>query len=110
VTAPAPEPKPGPMPEPAARTREVDPAVAKYETLKRRIHTQLVERLDMNRVNEMAPANLRNEIRGTVEHLCDTEDPLLNRSERSRLVEEILDETFGGRWSCCSRTRRSATS
>jgi pilus assembly protein CpaF len=30
-----------------------------------------------------------------VEHLCDTENPLLNRAERQRLVEEILDETFG---------------
>ncbi len=30
-----------------------------------------------------------------VEHLCDTENPLLNRSERERLIEEVLDETFG---------------
>ncbi len=49
----------------------------------------------MNRVGEMDPANLRAEIRGVVEHLCDTEDPLLNRAERQKLVEEILDETFG---------------
>jgi pilus assembly protein CpaF len=30
-----------------------------------------------------------------VEHLCDTEDTLLNRNERERLVTEVLDETFG---------------
>ncbi len=30
-----------------------------------------------------------------VEHLCDSENPLLNRNERQRLVNEILDETFG---------------
>ena len=29
-----------------------------------------------------------------VEHLCDTENPLLNRSERERLIEEVLDETL----------------
>jgi len=56
---------------------------------------QLVDRLDMNRVSEMDPKTLRNEIRGIVEHLCDTENPLLNRNERQRLVNEILDETFG---------------
>ena len=38
---------------------------------------------------------LRREIRLVVEHLCDTEDTLLNRNERERLVDEVLDETFG---------------
>jgi pilus assembly protein CpaF len=74
---------------------ENDPVVEQYETLKRHIHIQLVDRLDMNRVSEMDPKTLRNEIRSIVEHLCDTENPLLNRNERQRLVNEILDETFG---------------
>lgn len=99
VSAPvaeAPVPTPAPVvPKPKEAPREVDPAVAKYEALKRRIHTRLVDRLDMNRVNEMDPVTLRSEIRGVVEHLCDTEEPLLNRAERQKLVEEILDETFG---------------
>ena len=63
--------------------------------LKRHIHTRLVDRLDMNRIGEIDPKMLRNEIRGVVEQLCDTENPLLNRNERQRLVNEILDETFG---------------
>src|SRR5262249_45399197 len=29
------------------------------------------------------------------EHLCDTENPLLNRMERERLIDEVLDETLG---------------
>ncbi len=92
---PAPPPPP---PQPARRSdpvKENDPAVEAYETLKRHIHIQLVDRLDMNRVAEMDPKTLRNEIRTIVEHLCDTENPLLNRNERQRLVNEILDETFG---------------
>ena len=56
---------------------------------------RLVDRLDMNRIAEIDPKELRNEIRGVVELLCDTENPLLNRNERQRLVNEILDETFG---------------
>ena len=89
---------PSPPPQPARRSepvKENDPAVEQYETLKRHIHIQLVDRLDMNRVSEMDPKTLRNEIRTIVEHLCDTENPLLNRNERQRLVNEILDETFG---------------
>ena len=89
---------PSPPPQPARRSepvKETDQAVEQYETLKRHIHIQLVDRLDMNRVAEMDPKTLRNEIRSIVEQLCDTENPLLNRNERQRLVNEILDETFG---------------
>src|SRR5690349_7264572 len=92
--APAPPPPPAP-PRGREIVKEADPAVEKYETLKRHIHMRLVDRLDLNRVNEIDPATLRAEIRGVVEHLCDTEDPLLNRTERQRLVDEILDETSG---------------
>ncbi len=66
-----------------------------FEQLKQHIHARLVDRLDMNRVGEMDPKTLRHEIRGVVELLCDTENPLLNRNERQRLVNEVLDETFG---------------
>jgi len=75
--------------------KEVDPAQEKYEVLKRQIHMRLVDRLDVQRIGEIDPKTLRNEIRGLVEQLCDTENPLLNRNERQRLVNEVLDETFG---------------
>ena len=90
-------PAPPPPPPPPARkeAKEADPAQVQYEALKRHIHMRLVDRLDMNRIAEIDPKTLRNEIRGVVELLCDTENPLLNRNERQRLVNEILDETFG---------------
>src|SRR5262245_32474855 len=61
-TAPAPAP---PTPTRAREApREADPAQQKYEQLKKNIHMRLVDRLDLNRVNEMDPALLRQEIRG----------------------------------------------
>ena len=66
-----------------------------FEDLKRRIHSKLVDKLDLTRVGELEGEVLRREIRLVVEHLCDTEDTLLNRTERERLVDEVLDETFG---------------
>ncbi len=66
-----------------------------YEKLKQRIHNKLVDKLDLSRVGELEGDTLRREIRLVVEHLCDTEDTLLNRNERERLIEEVLDETFG---------------
>ena len=66
-----------------------------FDDLKRLIHGKLVEKLDLSRLGELEGDSLRREIRLVVEHLCDTENPLLNRSERERLIEEVLDETFG---------------
>ena len=66
-----------------------------FETMKRRIHTKLVDKLDLSRVGDLEGDTLRREIRLVVEHLCDSEDALLNRNERERLIDEVLDETFG---------------
>jgi pilus assembly protein CpaF len=68
---------------------------ASFEELKQRIHSRLVDKLDLTRVGELEGETLRREIRLVVEHLCDGEDSLLNRNERERLIEEVLDETFG---------------
>jgi pilus assembly protein CpaF len=76
------------------RTAE-DAKAVEFENLKRRIHGKLVEKLDLTKVGDLAGDVLRREIRLVVEHLCDTEGTLLNRNERDRLVEEVLDETFG---------------
>lgn len=77
-----------------ARTPEAAKA-EEFDLLKRRIHTKLVDKLDLNRVGELQGDILRREIRLVVEHLCDTEETFLNRNERERLIEEVLDETFG---------------
>src|SRR3982074_343674 len=65
------------------------------DELKRIIHSKLVEKLDLSRVSDLAGDTLRREIPRVVERLCDTENPLLNRMERERLIDEVLDETFG---------------
>ena len=65
------------------------------ENLKRDIHNKLVDKLDLTKVGELQGEVLRREIRLVVEHLCDSEETLLNRAEREQLIEEVLDETFG---------------
>jgi len=77
---------------PASTAEDADDS---FEQLKRRIHSKLVDKLDRSRVGDLQGDVLRREIRVVVEHLCDTEETLLNHSERERLIEEVLDETFG---------------
>jgi pilus assembly protein CpaF len=78
-----------------AAPRPTDSKENSFEELKQRIHNKLVDKLDLSRVSEMEGETFRREIRLVVEHLCDTEDTLLNRNERERLVNEVLDETLG---------------
>jgi pilus assembly protein CpaF len=79
-----------PGPNVANRDRELE-----FEKLKQRIHSKLVDKLDLSHVGDLEGEVLRREIRLVVEHLCDTEDTFLNRNERDRLIDEVLDETFG---------------
>jgi pilus assembly protein CpaF len=76
-------------------SRPGDPNEHRFEELKQRIHAKLVDKLDVSRVTDLQSDVFRREIRMVVEHLCDTEDTLLNRNERERLIDEVLDETFG---------------
>ncbi len=69
--------------------------INEFDLLKQRIHGKLIGKLDLSRVGDLEGDVLRREIRVVVEHLCDGENNLLNRSERDRLIEEVLDETFG---------------
>lgn len=76
-------------------TRVADAKEPSFEELKQRIHSKLVDKLDLSKVGQLAGDVLRREIRLVVEHLCDSENTMLNRSERERLIDEVLDETFG---------------
>ena len=66
-----------------------------FEAIKRRMHQRLVDKLDLSRVGDLKGDSFRREIRMVVEHLCDSENTFLNRSERDKIVEEVLDETLG---------------
>jgi pilus assembly protein CpaF len=79
--------------QPAATAKKT--SSDKFEEIKRRIHGKLVDKLDLSRVGDMKGDTLRKEIRLVVEHLCDAEETLLNRQEREKIVDEVLDETFG---------------
>ena len=76
-------------------SRPTDSKESTLEELKQRIHSKLVDKLDLTKVGELEGDMLRREIRLVVEHLCDSEDTLLNRNEREQLIGEVLDETFG---------------
>ena len=66
-----------------------------YEELKRVIHDKLIDKLDLSKISSLDTDTIRREIRLVAERLCDTENPLLNRMERERLIDEVMDAALG---------------
>ena len=79
----------------AVANRPESTRTSQFEEIKRRIHGKLVDKLDLSRVGDLTGDVLKREIRVVVEHLCDAEDTLLNRQERDRIVDEVIDEVLG---------------
>jgi len=80
-----------PRPEPSKAAAE---RAEQYHAMKSRIHRKLVEQLDLTHLNADDEA-VRSQVREVVADLCEQENALLNFNERQRLINEILDETFG---------------
>jgi pilus assembly protein CpaF len=62
---------------------------------KKDLHQQLITSMDLGAIGTMNEEELRLEVRRAAEDLCRRSADLLNLSERERLVNEVIDETFG---------------
>lgn len=71
------------------------PARDAYQELKSRIHRRLLDRLDLSNLARIPQEALEAEIGRAVEGLVESESMPLNRSERERLISEVLHETLG---------------
>ncbi len=63
--------------------------------LKVRLHQQLVDRLDVQNIRTLPPETVRREVRALVADLCANEKGLLADNEQTKLMDEVMDETFG---------------
>ena len=82
--------------EPAGDEEEEEAAVSQWLlALKRELHQQVIAKMDMSALGTMREADLRLEVRRQAEAICLRRKDLLSLDERERLVNEVLDETFG---------------
>ena len=63
--------------------------------LKAQLHHQLIAGMDLSALANMNKDHLRQEVRRVADELCQRSSSLLSRTERERLINEVLDETFG---------------
>lgn len=66
-----------------------------YLELKSNIHRRLIEEVDLNQLNDKEESGLREQVKEAIFHLLVEESTLLTMAERSRLVEDILNEAMG---------------
>jgi pilus assembly protein CpaF len=98
ATTPAPAPRPS-VPAPPRIEVAAPPQLSErqlyFQQLKVRIHQQLVERLDVQNLRSLPPETVRSEVRVLVRDLCQSEKGLINSVEQEKLMDEVMDETFG---------------
>src|SRR5438093_6276365 len=70
-------------------------AEVRFLRYKSQLHQQLIAGMDLSAIGTMSEDELRMEVRRAAEELCRLSSDLLSLSERERLVNEVLDETFG---------------
>src|ERR1700675_3709827 len=78
---------PTPIPMQSARTD--------YSALKAAIHRRLIQKLDLDRLNQLKREDVRREVTQILESLVAGESTPMNLQERERLSLEVLDEVFG---------------
>lgn len=66
-----------------------------FQELKARLHRSIITRLDLTKLNTLAPDRVRSEVSRLVEELLITEGAALSIIERDRLVSEVHNELFG---------------
>ena len=67
----------------------------RYTDLKMSLHRRLLDMINLSVIDKMAPADFRREIGEIVRELLLDESTPLNFAERTRLVDDILDELLG---------------
>jgi len=66
-----------------------------YQEIKSKIHSMLIERLDLNTLDTISTSQLQAEIRSVLGNIIRNEAIPLNQSERESLIDEVIDEIMG---------------
>ena len=93
--APASPPAGPPVPTAAPVSPQQAERQAYLQQMKVRIHQQLVNRLDLQNLRSLPPATVREEVRVLVRELCQSEKGLISSADQERLMDDVMDETFG---------------
>jgi pilus assembly protein CpaF len=78
-----------------ARAEETATGQSDFQEMKARLHRALINRLDLTKLNMLAPDQLNAEVSRLAKDLLALEETPLSAIERERLVEDVRHELFG---------------
>jgi pilus assembly protein CpaF len=78
----------------ATGTEETSSPALNHE-LRKQIHERLIDEIDLTKLEALGPDVMRQELRQVIGKLVVEDDVMLNRIERERLVQELIDEVMG---------------
>jgi len=79
----------------AAFARESAAIGSALQQLKTRLHQTILDRIDLERLQRLAPERVRDELRTLTEKLLEEESIALNEADRAALIREIQNEMLG---------------
>jgi pilus assembly protein CpaF len=83
-----------PEPEPTDEIDESD-IIELFQRIKTEVHRKVIASIDLGAIGTRREGELRAEVRRMAEEITRRSSHLLNLNERERLVNEVVDETFG---------------
>jgi pilus assembly protein CpaF len=78
-----------------AFARESAATGSALQQLKTRLHQTILDRIDLERLQRLAPDRVREELRTLTEKLLEEESIALNEADRAALIREIQNEMLG---------------
>ena len=66
-----------------------------FGLVKAAIHRKLIQKLNLDRLNEIKREDIRREVGPILESILVAESTPMNLQERERIAKEVLDEVFG---------------
>ena len=66
-----------------------------FQRLKTRLHSRMVDAIDLSKVGELSETELREQLRALAAYLCSLEPVGLSPDQRDVMVREIMDEIYG---------------
>jgi pilus assembly protein CpaF len=66
-----------------------------YQDLKSTLHRKLLDRINLEALSSIASDRVRGEVRAAVSKLVEEERTPLNMVDKTRVIDEVLDEVFG---------------
>src|ERR1044071_8736214 len=66
-----------------------------FQEMKARLHRSIINRMDLSKLGQLEPEQLRSEVARLAEELLLIENAPLSATERERLVNEVRHELFG---------------